>query len=168
MKRTIIAWVSATIVASVLPNTGIAGPPIKSNQMVPVDIVVEGRNENIAIHGTLHVVTEVRGTSLQVHTNLANAISIGLTSGLTSPVAGTQSFSMPDAVIDWDGTDVMAVVQWLVRESYLDRTEDLKAYAKKVAYYNQLKLTLREGFLISAVIEPFPCDCSDCDDGGSD
>jgi hypothetical protein len=40
--------------------------------------------------------------------------------------------------------DVNALVQWVLRESYLQTTEDLRFYAEKVKYFNQQKTTLRE------------------------
>jgi hypothetical protein len=43
-----------------------------------------------------------------------------------------------------DGTDINALVQEVLREAYLQTTEDLRSYAEKVKYYNQLKKALRE------------------------
>src|SRR4029453_7627530 len=40
--------------------------------------------------------------------------------------------------------DVNALVQYVVRESYLQTTEDLRFYAEKVKYYNQVKKGVRE------------------------
>lgn len=41
-------------------------------------------------------------------------------------------------------TDPNALVQWVLRESYLQTTEDLRYYAEKVRYYNQRKKTIRD------------------------
>jgi hypothetical protein len=43
-----------------------------------------------------------------------------------------------------NGTDINAMIQWVLRESYLGQMEDLKDYAEKVKYYNNIKKTLRE------------------------
>ena len=40
--------------------------------------------------------------------------------------------------------DINAIIQLVVRESYLATTEDLKYYAEKVKYYNSVKKRLRE------------------------
>lgn len=40
--------------------------------------------------------------------------------------------------------DVSALVQTVMRESYLSATEDLRAYAEKVRYYNRQKKLIRE------------------------
>ena len=40
--------------------------------------------------------------------------------------------------------DINAIIQLVVRESYLATTEDLKYYAEKVKYYNSAKKRLRE------------------------
>lgn len=37
-----------------------------------------------------------------------------------------------------------ALVQWVLRESYLESTEDLRHYAEKVKYFNQQKKAVRE------------------------
>jgi hypothetical protein len=43
-----------------------------------------------------------------------------------------------------DGTDINALVQEVLREAYLQTTEDLRRYAEKVKYFNQMKKALRE------------------------
>jgi hypothetical protein len=43
-----------------------------------------------------------------------------------------------------DGTDINALVQEVLREAYLQTTEDLRFYAEKVRYFNQRKKALRE------------------------
>ena len=43
-----------------------------------------------------------------------------------------------------DDTDINALVQEVLRESYLQLTEDLRRYAEKVKYYNQMKKVIRE------------------------
>ena len=42
------------------------------------------------------------------------------------------------------GADVLALVQLVLRESYLEATENLRLYAEKVRFYNQLKRQMRE------------------------
>jgi hypothetical protein len=42
------------------------------------------------------------------------------------------------------GSDVNGLVQFVLRESYLQTTEDLRRYAEKVRYFNQLKKHIRE------------------------
>ena len=44
----------------------------------------------------------------------------------------------------WDGRDVNALVQYVIRESYLQTAEDLNYYAEKVKHYNAQKKALRE------------------------
>jgi hypothetical protein len=43
-----------------------------------------------------------------------------------------------------DSTDLNALVQEVLREAYLQVTEDLRRYAEKVKYYNQMKKAVRE------------------------
>jgi hypothetical protein len=40
--------------------------------------------------------------------------------------------------------DINALIQFILRESYLEKQEDLKFYAAKVKYYNELKKMIRE------------------------
>lgn len=40
--------------------------------------------------------------------------------------------------------DIDALVQWVLRESYLETNADLKSYADKVRYYNETKQALRD------------------------
>ena len=40
--------------------------------------------------------------------------------------------------------DVNALVQWVIRESYLRSTEDLRSHAEKVKFYNEKKKALRQ------------------------
>jgi hypothetical protein len=42
------------------------------------------------------------------------------------------------------GLDVNALIQWVLRESYLQNTEDLNFYAQKVKYYNDVKKAIRD------------------------
>jgi len=49
------------------------------------------------------------------------------------PVAGLQS-----------EVDINALVQWVLRQSYLETTEDLKSFADKVRYYNEMKQGIRD------------------------
>lgn len=39
--------------------------------------------------------------------------------------------------------DINALVQWLLREAYMETNKDLQFYADKVRYYNQLKKSIR-------------------------
>src|SRR5690606_5154521 len=57
------------------------------------------------------------------------------------------------ALRDWQGLiasmrpaagDINALVQWVLRESYLEQNEDLRHYAEKVKHYNEMKSKLRE------------------------
>jgi len=41
-------------------------------------------------------------------------------------------------------TDPNLLVQWVLRESYLQTTEDLRDYAEKVRYFNSVKKAIRE------------------------
>jgi hypothetical protein len=43
-----------------------------------------------------------------------------------------------------EGIDINALVQEVLRESYLQTTEDLRFYAEKVRYFNQCKKVIRE------------------------
>jgi hypothetical protein len=42
------------------------------------------------------------------------------------------------------GSDIEALVQQVLRESYLQATEDLRSYAEKVRYFNQCKKAIRD------------------------
>ena len=42
------------------------------------------------------------------------------------------------------GMDVGGLVQWVLRESYMQSTEDLQFYAEKVKFYNELKKQIRD------------------------
>ena len=41
-------------------------------------------------------------------------------------------------------TDIAALIQWVVRESYLETTEDLKHHADKLKFFNEKKKKLRD------------------------
>src|SRR5690606_38815919 len=40
--------------------------------------------------------------------------------------------------------DVNALVQWVLRESYMETTYELRMHAEKVKFFNQVKKTIRE------------------------
>ena len=108
--------------------------------------------------------TEVTGAAIRIHTNLLNTASIGLTTGLTSPVNGSQSLSLVDELDGFGDGDIAMLVAFVLRESYLQNQEDLKNYAAKVKYYNQLKLRFKAGLLVDAQVDLFPPPCDDGDD----
>lgn len=85
MRLTAILLSAAMIALAMLhPEPGAAAPPVTSNLMVPLDLVVEGSDEDIAVTGILHVVTDVlvneEAISLRAHTNFVNTKGIGLKS----------------------------------------------------------------------------------------
>lgn len=41
-------------------------------------------------------------------------------------------------------TDINELVQWVLRESYVSTTEDLRSYAEKVKFYNEAKKQVRD------------------------
>jgi hypothetical protein len=45
---------------------------------------------------------------------------------------------------EFSGSDPNALVQYVLRESYLQTTEDLRYYAEKVKYYNAIKKAVRQ------------------------
>src|SRR5215472_16468388 len=96
----------------------------RPNLMVPLDVVVQRTQESIAIHDTVHAVTEVSGSSVQVHTNLVNTSSVGPTTGQIFPVSGSQSTFLPDALAFGSG-DVSALMQFVLRETYSQNAEDV-------------------------------------------
>lgn len=108
--------------------------------------------------------------SVKVHTNLLNTLSVGLITGATSPVTGSQSLLLGDELDALGDGDVTGLVMLVLRQSYLNSVEDLKDYANKVKFYNQLKLKFKSGVLIDAKKEVFPppCDCPPCPNDGSD
>lgn len=40
--------------------------------------------------------------------------------------------------------DVSAIVQWVLRESYMETSKDLQFYADKIRFYNELKKAIRD------------------------
>jgi hypothetical protein len=51
-----------------------------------------------------------------------------------------QAYQNPGAFLNsGDAVDPNALVQYVLRESYLQTTEDLRYYAEKVKYFNQCK-----------------------------
>ncbi len=66
--------------------------------------------------------------------------------GLDAPSKAPEAWA--EAVSVWatrtNSTDVMALVQWVIREAYLESNEDLKNAAAKVAYYNTMKKRVRD------------------------
>jgi len=51
----------------------------------------------------------------------------------------TESGTQRVLVVGGENTDINALVQWVIRESYMEQTEDLSYYAEKVRYYNDMK-----------------------------
>ena len=41
-------------------------------------------------------------------------------------------------------TDINELVQWVLRESYLEANEDLKAFADKIRHTNEMKRAIRK------------------------
>ena len=55
----------------------------------------------------------------------------------------TESGTQRVLVVGGENTDINALVQWVIRESYLETNKDLQFYAEKVRYYNDLKEGIR-------------------------
>jgi len=76
-----------------------------------------------------------------------NIVAQGLSSGMTTEslqshwadfIATTNTSAAGGPV------DVNALVQWVLRQSYIEQTADLQFYAQKVQFFNSLKQAIRE------------------------
>ncbi len=52
--------------------------------------------------------------------------------------------TLGELIINHPQTDIYALIQWVMQESYLEQMEDLEFYAKKVKSFNALKKQIRE------------------------
>ena len=84
----------------------------------------------------------LRDTSRAIVANWGSLTGGTLPSAVSSPWSGT----VTNVVGQMGGseTDVNALVQWVLRESYLDTSKDLYFYAEKVKYYNEVKKVIRD------------------------
>lgn len=74
--------------------------------------------------------------------------------GLAEVVRLLQANQMAEARVQWSRlvsaaglrseADVSALVQWVLRQAYLETNKDLKFYADKVRYYNEMKQEIRD------------------------
>jgi hypothetical protein len=55
-----------------------------------------------------------------------------------------QTGALEQLLVGTPSGDTMAVLSWVLRQSYLETNEDLKDYASKVKYYNETKKRMRE------------------------
>jgi len=65
-------------------------------------------------------------------------------SGMATMDVPTESGTQKIFVFAPEGLDINALVQWVLRESYMGNLEDMKYYAEKVRYYNDVKKGMRE------------------------
>ncbi len=80
--------------------------------------------------------------------NAAVSDSGGATTGvkvsaLEGPLQDRWSAFVSDMKIKGGATDVNALVQWVLRDSYQETTKDLYFYAEKVKFYNNIKKDIR-------------------------
>lgn len=59
-------------------------------------------------------------------------------------VAGTDPSILEEMIARDPSIDVTALVQWALRQSYLEQTEDLRFHADKVKFYNDQKAAIRD------------------------
>jgi hypothetical protein len=74
-----------------------------------------------------------------------NAVALSIAQG-ASPESVQSQWSSFVAEMNTNGTggmDVNALVQWVLRQSYTEQTQDLEFYAQKVQFYNNLKQAIR-------------------------
>jgi len=65
-------------------------------------------------------------------------------SGMAIMDVPTESGTQKILVFAGEGKDINGLVQWVLRESYMGNLEDMKYYAEKVRYYNDVKKGMRE------------------------
>jgi len=65
-------------------------------------------------------------------------------SGMATMDVPTESGTQKIFVFAPEGLDINALVQWVLRESYMGNLEDMKYYAEKVRYYDDVKKGMRE------------------------
>jgi hypothetical protein len=161
MKRTIATlFGAATLVLLILPDAAITAPKTsESNQTVALDVVVKGATENIGIQGSLHIVTRVSGSSVEVHTNLENTSSVGLVTGRTGHVIGSQTFSVDNALDDFGDGDVLELVQIVLMSAQNSAEQDLQSLVSKEQQQIELKLHFHAGAPTNVAVGPFSIVC---------
>lgn len=109
--------------------------------------------------------TLARATQMQTQLDQASKTALAESAALRPKLSAAQSQTLaaigrelaknpssPDAARTWrefiaaarpSAIDVNALVQWVLRESYLQQTEDLRFYAEKVKRFNDMKSKLR-------------------------
>jgi hypothetical protein len=145
MKWTMILLSVATVASPVVDPELAAADPVTSSLMVPLELTIESTSEPILISGTLHIVTQVQQgsllqdvpPSLKVQTNLVNTTAVGLTTGSTSPVRGSQSLRIDSPLYEEGGIEM--IVQMVLQDAYQQSQEDLQAYLNKVAALARLQ-----------------------------
>src|SRR5512141_2320777 len=72
-------------------------------------------------------------------------IGLGISNGaMSSEMQSRWGAFVADQAASGGGVDPNALVQEVLRESYLQTTEDLRFFAEKVKFYNNLKKAIRE------------------------
>ena len=98
---------------------------------------------NVEVNVELTYIDNLPPDERQTLSGIANSIA-QVVSGDRSP-AGVQSrwADFIARVAISGNVDVNALVMWVLRQSYTETTEDLRFYAEKVKYYNDLKDSIR-------------------------
>ena len=165
MKSTRTGLLGAALTAVVLAHPDLATAAEQTtNLKIPLELTVEGATESLAVKGTLHVVTRVQGnsptqdtpsSSVQVHTNLESTTAIGLTTGLTSPVIGSQSVDLAGAGVS---DDVLVVLYFVLKEAVQEQQKVLQYYVKRLQILARLKFD-PTGALTDVTFDRFPPPC---------
>ncbi len=151
-----ISILGAVMASLAAASPALATPPelVTTNVMVPFEVVSQGATEKIAANGTLHVVTDVLigadSTSLKVHSNFLDTMGIGLSSGRSFRISGSQTMSF-----DLQTADINTVVFIALMQASASAQEDLKEIMQAL-----VKLRFSSiGRFVGVSVEPFrPCD----------
>lgn len=158
-SKAVIAVLGAVVMAMASPAVAKSDERVTTNVMVPFESVVESTFENIAVTGTVHVVTHVLigedSTLVEVHTNFLNTTGIGLSTGATfrgfgQPMSITQLLPLGEASLEFIIATAGAVLKGDVQ--------------KDITLLSNLLLSLKFdvfGRVVGASVEPF-LHCIDC------
>jgi hypothetical protein len=136
------------------------GPLEMRQDVQPLGVQTE-KQGNAPVHATLRVSPIVKASIERPDAELRAAAMKGLTRAdhnrvnrvvqqlRTGDEAAAQrewqSVLMQKGAISSNlGVDVNALIQWVLRKSYLETNRDLQFYAEKVRYFNELKRAIRD------------------------
>jgi len=150
-----------SILLAQVPGTALAQRQV---QLAPLTLPINSlgaAEQRLAELDSLVSAADRAGASLSLNRNQQMAAAGLQTMLATNPDSREAAQAWRDLVSSFGagGTDINALLQWVLRESYLEMVSDLRDMVEKVKYFNETKKAIRDEL---QRIDSHPCRPPEC------